>query len=86
MLGGRLPTLLSKIQAPTSSHEDKSESIALYSKGELSMSNWYYRLGDAAEQGPMGPSELLELIRQGVIRENTYVRKGDSAMGHVDRS
>ena len=42
------------------------------------MSSWFYRIGDSPEQGPMAPSELLELIRKGVILEDTLVRKGDS--------
>jgi len=42
------------------------------------MSDWFYRLGKAEERGPIKPSELLELVRKGVICENTLLRKGDS--------
>ncbi|MDZ4848297.1 MAG: DUF4339 domain-containing protein [Pirellulaceae bacterium] len=43
------------------------------------MIHWYYRMGEADEHGPIGPSELLELIRKGVVREDTMVRKGTSS-------
>ncbi len=42
------------------------------------MSLWFYRFEDATEKGPISPTELLELIRKGVIQESTLVRKGDS--------
>ncbi len=42
------------------------------------MSLWFYRSQDSTVKGPVSPSELLELIRKGVIQENTQVRKGDS--------
>ncbi len=42
------------------------------------MSDWFYRLSNAEENGPIKPSELLELIRKGVICEKTQLRKGDS--------
>jgi hypothetical protein len=40
---------------------------------------WFYRSADdATVKGPVSPSELLELIRKGIVRENTQVRKGES--------
>ena len=42
------------------------------------MSQWFYRLKETEERGPISPSELLELIRTGVICDQTMVRKGDS--------
>jgi hypothetical protein len=42
------------------------------------MTSWFYRHGDSSEKGPISPSELLELVRNGLIREETFVRKGDS--------
>jgi hypothetical protein len=40
---------------------------------------WFYRSKDAVVNGPVSPSELLELIRKGIVQESTAVRKGDSS-------
>lgn len=42
------------------------------------MPQWYYRLKGTEEHGPIGPAELLNLIRNGVIGEETLVKKDDS--------
>lgn len=42
------------------------------------MPNWFYRFTDHSEFGPVGASELLELIRRGEIDGQTDVRKDDS--------
>jgi len=45
------------------------------------MTDWYYRASQAAkaeENGPIASPDLLKLIRDGVINEDTLIRKGDS--------
>ncbi len=41
------------------------------------MTQWYFRNNNKKELGPVSPSELLELIRQGTVRPETELRKGD---------
>ena len=41
------------------------------------MSHWFYRQSEK-EFGPLRPSEILTHIRQGTIRPETLIRKGDS--------
>ena len=43
------------------------------------MSEWYIQHDEETEIGPLQSSELLELVRTGVITEETPCRKGDSA-------
>lgn len=42
------------------------------------MPNWFYRFTHHSEFGPIGSSELLDLIRRGEIDGETDVRKDDS--------
>lgn len=42
------------------------------------MADWYYRTFPGDEKGPIGSSQLLELIRRGEVKANTEVRKGNS--------
>jgi uncharacterized protein with PIN domain len=42
------------------------------------MAHWFYRIEDGREFGPIGSSQLLELIRQGHVASETEVRKDDS--------
>lgn len=39
---------------------------------------WFVR-GETEDLGPYRPSEILQLIWDGVVREETMLRKGDSA-------
>ncbi len=41
------------------------------------MTTWYYRNG-GKENGPVSPSELLELIRKGTVVPETELRKDDN--------
>jgi GYF domain 2 len=41
------------------------------------MTTWYYRSG-GKEIGPIGPGELLELVRKGVVSPETELRKEDN--------
>jgi hypothetical protein len=43
------------------------------------MPQWFYRINGHAEFGPIGASDLLELIRQGQVDGQTEIRKDDSA-------
>ncbi len=42
------------------------------------MTEWFYRNGDEQEHGPIGAKALLELIHQGEVVEQTFLRKDDS--------
>ena len=42
------------------------------------MVEWYYRFKGVDEHGPIGGSQLLQLIRDGVVLEDTLIRKDDS--------
>lgn len=42
------------------------------------MAEWFYRTPFGEEKGPLGGTELLELIRRGEVRGNTEVRKDKS--------
>lgn len=42
------------------------------------MSEWFIQHDEETEIGPLLPSELLDLIRKGVVIEDTLCRKNDS--------
>ena len=42
------------------------------------MTDWYYRNGEDLEIGPFGSKQLLELIHNGDVVEQTLIRKDDS--------
>jgi GYF domain 2 len=39
---------------------------------------WFYKLGGRTE-GPISATDLLAKVREGVIKEGSWVRKNDSA-------
>lgn len=43
------------------------------------MAEWFYKNAQGREVGPLGGTQLLELVRQGEIQAQTAVRKDDSA-------
>ncbi len=43
------------------------------------MAHWFIRGEDEAEVGPVSPSELLGMVREGRVVATTVVRKDDSA-------
>lgn len=38
---------------------------------------WYYARSDAEKYGPYSDEELVELIRNGTVRENDYIWMSD---------
>ncbi|QDV67420.1 hypothetical protein Poly24_11150 [Rosistilla carotiformis] len=44
----------------------------------FSMSQWFVQQDEDTEIGPLRPSELLDLVRQGVVTRQTLCRKEDS--------
>ena len=46
---------------------------------------WYIKYEDGSERGPVGPLELLELIRSGAVLRKTQLRKDDSQWVDADQ-
>ncbi|QDS86583.1 hypothetical protein EC9_07500 [Rosistilla ulvae] len=47
------------------------------------MSQWFVQQDDESEIGPLRPSELLDLVRQGVVTPQTLCRKANSPWCHA---
>jgi predicted RNA-binding Zn-ribbon protein involved in translation (DUF1610 family) len=47
------------------------------------VAEWFYRNPFGEEKGPLGGSQLLELIRRGEIKGNTEIRKDNSPWVHA---
>lgn len=47
-------------------------------RSRCAVAEWYYRNSSGEEKGPIGGSQLLELIRCGLVKGNTEIRKDQS--------
>ncbi|QDV10913.1 hypothetical protein CA51_07670 [Rosistilla oblonga] len=57
---------------------------SLSDKGVVfSMSQWFIQQDAETELGPLRPSELLDLVRQGVVTRETLCRKENSPWCHA---
>jgi hypothetical protein len=55
-----------------------------FEAGSVARMTWFYKSHTGAEYGPVGPVELLDLIRNGTVLRDTLVKKDDSQWVKVE--